>query len=66
MDKISESLLKEFSQRHEITELDESERFEHFASDITMSRHYKGTINAAELVVGADGTVGIDGIAYRR
>ncbi len=61
MDRVSDSLLKEFSNEHEISHLKEDMRFEHFISFITVSRHYAETFDTADVLVG-DAT-GIDGIA---
>ena len=63
MDKISESLLNEFSSEHAIVSLQEDKRFEHFASFIVIKRHYPSTFDTADVVVGEGGDTGIDGIA---
>lgn len=63
MDRISESLLNEFSAQHGIAHLDEEKRFEHFAAYVTVRRHYSETFDSEEIVTGAGGDTGIDGIA---
>ncbi|MGO9272359.1 MAG: hypothetical protein ACLQOO_19375 [Terriglobia bacterium] len=63
MDRISESLLNEFSSEHGITQLPEDKRFEHFASYITVRRQYSETFDTEDVVTGSGGDTGIDGIA---
>jgi hypothetical protein len=63
MDRISESLLTEFSSEHSIANLPEEKRFEHFASYITVRRQYPETFDTEDIVTGAGGDTGIDGIA---
>jgi hypothetical protein len=63
MDRITESLLNEFSKEHGITHLPEEDRFEHFCSFITVRRHFSETFDTADIVVGSGGDTGIDGIA---
>jgi AIPR protein len=61
MDKVSESLLTEFSTDRGISRLNEDKRFEHFVAFITVGRHYSETFDTDDILVG-DAT-GIDGIA---
>jgi AIPR protein len=61
MDRVSESLLNEFSTERGLTHLPEDKRFENFVAFITVGRHYSETFDAEELLVG-DAT-GIDAIA---
>jgi hypothetical protein len=63
MDRISESLLTEFSGEHGISLLPEDQRFEHFAAFVTVRRHYSETFDTTEIVTGAGNDTGIDGIA---
>jgi AIPR protein len=63
MDRISESLLNEFSSEQGISALPEDKRFEHFASFITVRRHFTETFDATEIVTGAGNDTGIDGLA---
>jgi hypothetical protein len=61
MDRVSESLLTEFSNDRGIAQLEEDKRFEHFVSFITIGRHYSETFDTEDILVGA--ATGIDGIA---
>src|SRR5579863_3531772 len=61
MDKVSESLLNEFSNERGISHLDEDKRFEHFVCFITVGRHNSDTFDTEDILVGA--ATGIDGIA---
>jgi hypothetical protein len=61
MDRVSETLLTEFSNAHDIAKLNEEKRFEHFVCFITIGRHYNDTFDTADVLMG-DAT-GIDGIA---
>jgi hypothetical protein len=61
MDKVSESLLNEFSNERGITQLHEDKRFEHFVCFITVGRHYSETFDTEDILVGT--AAGIDGIA---
>ena len=64
MDRISESLLEEFSVEHGIGHLSEDKRFEHFSSYITVQRQYSGdTFDTEDIVTGSGNDTGIDGIA---
>ena len=63
MDRISESLLNEFSTERDIAHLKDDKKFEHFASYITVRRHYAETFETEDIVVGSGGDTGIDGIA---
>jgi hypothetical protein len=63
MDRISESLLKEFSKENNVAGLPEDERFEHFCSFITVKRQYSETFDTEDIVTGAGNDTGIDGIA---
>jgi hypothetical protein len=62
MDLITTSLLNEFSEEFEITELPENDRFELLASYITTKRHYTETFSPSDIVLG-DNVQGIDAIA---
>jgi hypothetical protein len=61
MDRVSESLLNEFSNERQISHLEEDKRFEQFATFITVGQHYSDTFDPSDLLVGA--ATGIDGIA---
>lgn len=62
MDRITESMLSEFSTQNSISSLDESSRFEHFASYATVQRLHAETFDTADIVLGSH-EPGIDGIA---
>ncbi len=69
MDRITESLLTEFSAEHGIEALGEPKRFEHFASYLMVRAEHSESSDTADIVVGDDGQsgggtdTGIDGIA---
>lgn len=63
MDRITESLLKEFSAEQELTGLEESERFEHLAAFVTIKRQYSETFSTSDVVTGKGGDGGIDAFA---
>jgi hypothetical protein len=63
MDRITTALLNEFSTEHELGKLDESKRFEHFASFVAISRNYVETFDTDDVVVGNGGDAGIDAVA---
>lgn len=69
MDRITESLLEEFSAEHSLTLLDQSKQFEHFASFLAVRGEHSESFDTQDLVVGDDkssseGTdTGIDAIA---
>lgn len=62
MDRVSESLLNEFSEEHNLA-VPEDKRFEHFAGYITVQRHYTDTFDSGDIVTGAGGDTGLDAIA---
>jgi hypothetical protein len=61
MDRVSDSLLNEFSSERGIAHLPEDKRFEHFVSFITVGRHYSDSFDTEDVLVGS--ATGIDGIA---
>jgi len=61
MDRVSESLLNEFSTERGLTHLPEDKRFENFVTFITVGQHYTETFDTEELLVGT--AAGIDAIA---
>lgn len=63
MDRITKSLLDEFSRDFELTNLNEDDRFEHLASYVTVHRQYSETFDTSEIVLGEKGGMGIDAIA---
>jgi hypothetical protein len=62
MDRITKSLLDEFSRDYGLSSLNEDDRFEHFASYVTVHRQYSETFDTSEIVLG-DKSMGIDAIA---
>lgn len=63
MDRITKSLLDEFSHDYGLNGLDEDVRFEHFASFVTVHRQYSETFDTSEIVLSASGGMAIDAIA---
>lgn len=63
MDRISESLLNEFSKEHGIEMLPQDKRFEHLAAHVVTHRHYSKTFESGDLVTGAGGDNGMDSIS---
>jgi len=63
MDRISEALLREFSEEHELVALPEDQRFERFAGYITIRRQYSQTFNPDDVITGEGDDTGIDAIA---
>lgn len=63
MDRVTESLLNEFVSEHELTNLAQEKAFEHFVCFVTVGRHYSESFDTEDIVVGAGGDTGIDGIA---
>ena len=62
MDRITESMLTEFSSQTGITSLDESLRFEHFSCYATIQRLHSETFDTDDVVLN-DSAMGIDGVA---
>jgi hypothetical protein len=63
MDRITKSLLDEFSREHGLEGLKEDARFEHFASFVTVHRLHSETFDTSDIVLGESGGLGIDAIA---
>jgi hypothetical protein len=69
LDRITESLLQEFSQQNNLETLTESKRFEHFTAYIVLKSEHPETFDTHDLVVGSDANnaggvdTGIDGIS---
>ena len=53
MDRVSESLLNEFSADRGISQLEEYKRFEHFTAFITIGQHYANTFDTEDVLVGS-------------
>ena len=69
MDKITESILAEFSNEHQLQLLSQSKQFEHFASFLVVRSEHSESFDSHDIVVG-DGSqsqegadTGLDGIA---
>lgn len=63
MDRITESLLAEFSEEFDLKKLPEDKRFEHFASYVTVKRHHSEHFDTTDVVTGSGSDTGIDAIA---
>lgn len=63
MDRVTESLLDEFSKERDLIALPEDKRFEHFAAFATVRRQYSQTFDTDDIVTGSGGDTAIDGIA---
>jgi hypothetical protein len=63
MDRITKSLLDEFSREHDLGKLPEERQFEHFASYLTAGRFLSEAFDTSDIVTGSGGDTGIDGIS---
>lgn len=63
MDRITKSLLEEFSTEQDLTSLAEDKQFEHFTAFLTVGRALAEAFDTADVVVGSGGDTGIDAIA---
>ena len=63
MDRITKSLLEEFSRESQLAQLPEDTRFEHFTASLTVGRHLEDSFDTSEVVTGSGGDTGIDAIA---
>lgn len=63
MDRITESLLEEFSHAHQVENLPEDKQFEHFSAFITLRRHHSRSFDTADIVVGGGDDTSIDSIS---
>lgn len=63
MDRITKSLLEEFSREHGILSLGEDKQFEHLAAFLAAGKHHTETFDTSEVVTGAGGDTGIDAVA---
>jgi hypothetical protein len=63
MDRITKSLLDEFSRDYGLNGLPEDVRFEHFASFVTVHRQHSETFDTSAIVLSESGGMGIDAIA---
>jgi hypothetical protein len=63
MDRITESLLKDFSKKHGIEDQSEEQRFDRLATYVTVRRHYSKTFEVGDLITAGGDDTGIDAIA---
>lgn len=63
MDRITTSLLKEFSKDHGLDDLEEFKQFEHFGAYLLTSRHHTDSFVTEDICVGDGGDIGIDGLS---
>lgn len=63
MDRITKSLLDEFSREEGISRLAEDKRFEHFSTFLAVSNYHADNFDTDDLVTGSGGDTGIDAIA---
>jgi hypothetical protein len=63
MDRITGSLLAEFTKDFDLGEIAEDKRFEQFSSYITVRRHYSETFEPVDIALGGGSDTGIDAIA---
>ena len=63
VDRITSSLLDEFSAEVGLAKLPEDQRFEHFATYLTASRFLSETFDTTEVVFGSGADTGIDAVA---
>ena len=63
MDRITKSLLKEFVNDNELSNLSESRQFEYFSCYLLTSRHFTDSFSTEDVCVGDGGDTGIDGIS---
>jgi hypothetical protein len=63
VDRITKSLLTEFTLEHDISSLSEDKQFEHFAAFLTIGKFLSEGFNTSEVVIGSGGDTGIDGLA---
>lgn len=63
LDRITETLLKRFSEENDLQALPEDKRFEHFAAFSVIRRHFSRSFATSDVVVGGGGDTGIDALA---
>ncbi|HAX90659.1 MAG TPA: AIPR protein [Rhodospirillaceae bacterium] len=63
MDRITKSLLDEFSTENSFQKLAEDKQFEHFSCFLAVERYLSEVFDTSDVVVGSSGDTGIDGIA---
>lgn len=63
MDKITQALLRAFSDENDISNLDQSKQFEHFVNYCVISKLYRNTFEVDSIETGDGGDGAIDGLA---
>ncbi|OHB80733.1 MAG: hypothetical protein A2Z25_02920 [Planctomycetes bacterium RBG_16_55_9] len=63
MDRITKSLLDQFTQENSLGSLDEGKAFEHFSGFLVTSSHYSESFASDDIAVGDGGDCGIDCIS---
>lgn len=63
MDRITKSLLTEFTSEQNLEVLPEDKQFEHFAAFLTIGRSLSEVLDTSEVVIGSGGDTGIDAVA---
>lgn len=63
MDKITKSLLDNFSNQYEINDLPEARQFEHFSNFSITSKLFRGSFELNDIHTGSGGDCAIDGLA---
>jgi AIPR protein len=63
MDRITASLLDEFSKEQSVDKLPEDQRFEHFAAYLNIGRHLSESFDTHDVVTGSGSDTGIDVVA---
>lgn len=63
MDRITKSLLTEFTTEQNLTSLPEDKQFEHFAAFLTIGRSLSEAFDTSDVVIGSGSDTGIDAIA---
>lgn len=63
MDRITKSLLTEFTSEQNLESLPEDKQFEHFAAFLTIGRSLSEALDTSEVVIGSGGDTGIDAVA---
>jgi hypothetical protein len=63
LDRISKSLLDEFTAEEGLERLPEDRRFEHFAAYLSVTPHLSESFSTDDIVTGSGGDTGIDAIA---
>lgn len=64
MDRIVQSYIDDFLKSQQIREKEKSKQFEMFASYCSIAQQYTEIFNLNDILTGAGGDCGIDGIAF--